>query len=199
MGAVVGHGSTVGPGSVVAANAVLNARVELGEGVYIGSTATLIPELHVGDWATVGAGSLVLQDVPAGASVLGVPAEVVYCREDAAQGHGAPASLVIGEADTRPARSVAQLQTVIAEAWQSILGHASGMEQSFFDAGGTSLCAMRVRERLLEREQIRLATTDIYRFPTVRALAEHLARGEEGLALGAMGRAAARLAARRAR
>jgi len=40
----------------------------------IGSGAVLIPDVEVGDGATVGAGAVVTRSVPDGATVVGVPA-----------------------------------------------------------------------------------------------------------------------------
>jgi len=77
MGAIVGHGSRVGRCCVVAPGAVINARVELGEGVYVGTNASIMPDLKIGPWATIGANSAVVQDVPAGATVMGVPAQLI--------------------------------------------------------------------------------------------------------------------------
>lgn len=80
MGAIVGHGSRVGKGCVLAPNAVCNARDVLGEGIYVGSNAAILPDIHVGDWATIGACSMVSQDVPAGATVMGNPGKVLMLR-----------------------------------------------------------------------------------------------------------------------
>lgn len=77
MGAIIGHGSRLGRCCVVAPGAVINARVELGEGVYIGTNASILPDLKIGPWATVGANSAVVQDVPTGATVMGVPAQLL--------------------------------------------------------------------------------------------------------------------------
>jgi sugar O-acyltransferase (sialic acid O-acetyltransferase NeuD family) len=77
MGGVIGHGSKLGRCCVVAPNAVINARVQLHDGVYVGSNATILPEVKVGPWATIAAGSLVSRDVPAGATVMGVPGKII--------------------------------------------------------------------------------------------------------------------------
>ncbi|KAI0567632.1 serine O-acetyltransferase [Gracilaria domingensis] len=50
---------------------------KLGDGVLVGAGATLLGNLSVGDGAQIGACSLVLADVPAHATVVGVPAKVV--------------------------------------------------------------------------------------------------------------------------
>ena len=54
---------------------VIPTRV--GRGASIGSHATLLPGIVVGEHALVGAGSVVTRDVPAYAVVVGVPARVV--------------------------------------------------------------------------------------------------------------------------
>lgn len=45
------------------------------DGVHIGANATLLGDITVGEEARIGAGSVVVRDVPAGATVTGVPAE----------------------------------------------------------------------------------------------------------------------------
>jgi acetyltransferase-like isoleucine patch superfamily enzyme len=52
-------------------------EVVVGERAMIGAKATVLPGVHVGAGAQVAANSLVADDVPPGATVAGVPAEVV--------------------------------------------------------------------------------------------------------------------------
>jgi len=49
----------------------------IGNNVVIGAGATLLGAINVGDGARIGAGSVVVQDVPAGSTVVGVPGRVV--------------------------------------------------------------------------------------------------------------------------
>jgi serine acetyltransferase len=51
--------------------------VELGEGVYVGTNASILPDLKVGAWASIGSNSAVIEDVPPGALVMGVPAQML--------------------------------------------------------------------------------------------------------------------------
>jgi maltose O-acetyltransferase len=51
--------------------------VVVGENVWIGGGAIIVPGVTVGDNAIVGAGSVVVNDVPAGSVVVGNPARVV--------------------------------------------------------------------------------------------------------------------------
>lgn len=46
-------------------------------GASIGANATLLPGITVGENAMVGAGAVVIKDVPAGAIVVGNPARIV--------------------------------------------------------------------------------------------------------------------------
>ncbi|CCQ36172.1 serine O-acetyltransferase [Natronomonas moolapensis 8.8.11] len=54
----------------------------LGDGVTVGANATLLGDISVGEAASIGAGSVVVEDVPPGVTAAGVPAEPV---EDAAR------------------------------------------------------------------------------------------------------------------
>ena len=72
--ATVDHECRVGEAAHVCPNAALSGRVQLGRGAFVGTGASVIQCLSIGEWATVGAGAVVTRDVPAGATVAGVPA-----------------------------------------------------------------------------------------------------------------------------
>ncbi len=50
----------------------------LGNGVVIGNTSSVLGDIVVGDNSRVGAGSVVLRDVPPNSTVVGVPAHIIY-------------------------------------------------------------------------------------------------------------------------
>lgn len=57
-------------------------RTIVGDGAAIGANSTILPNVTIGSWALVGAGSVVTKDVPAYALVVGTPARQVgwVCR-----------------------------------------------------------------------------------------------------------------------
>ena len=58
----------------------------LGDDVYVGAGAKLIGPLTIGDGSRIGANAVVLVDVPAGATAVGVPARIVPANRDEARG-----------------------------------------------------------------------------------------------------------------
>jgi maltose O-acetyltransferase len=55
--------------------------ISIGENVWIGSGAIILPGVTIGDDAIIGAGSIVTRNVPAGATVMGNPARVIARSE----------------------------------------------------------------------------------------------------------------------
>jgi serine O-acetyltransferase len=53
----------------------------IGRGVLLSSGATILGDLRIGDFAKIGAGSVVTHDVPAGCTAVGVPARLTNCPE----------------------------------------------------------------------------------------------------------------------
>jgi serine O-acetyltransferase len=48
------------------------------DGVFVGNNANLLGDITIGENSRVGAGSVVLSDVPPNSTVVGVPAHIVY-------------------------------------------------------------------------------------------------------------------------
>jgi len=57
-------------------------QVTIGDGVFIGTGALIMPGVKIGDGSVVGAMSLVLKDVMAGVVVAGVPAKIIGSIEE---------------------------------------------------------------------------------------------------------------------
>lgn len=58
-------------------NGMIPQAVRIGNRVWIGSNATILPGVSIGDNAIVGAGSVVTKDIPANAIAVGNPARIV--------------------------------------------------------------------------------------------------------------------------
>ncbi len=52
-------------------------EIHIGKGVMVGMESTIMPGVTIGDGAIIGAGSLVVKDIPAWTVAMGVPAKVV--------------------------------------------------------------------------------------------------------------------------
>lgn len=70
----VDHDACVDDWTQVNCHCDLTGGVQVGKEVFFGSSVSIIPGVRVGDGAYLGAGSVVLRDVPPGAKVFGVPA-----------------------------------------------------------------------------------------------------------------------------
>jgi serine O-acetyltransferase len=101
---IIGRGAEFGPGFVLihATGVVINGQVKgganvliehqvtigaerrraprIGSDVFIGAGAKILGDITIGDHSRVGANAVVVDDVPAHATVVGVPAKVVRSR-----------------------------------------------------------------------------------------------------------------------
>lgn len=76
-GVVIHPGVQIGPNCLILQQVTIVDGVKLGGHVDIGAGAKIIRPVIIGDHARVGANAVVLHDVPAGATVVGIPARVV--------------------------------------------------------------------------------------------------------------------------
>jgi hypothetical protein len=78
--------------------------------------------------------------------------------------------------EARPLPALANdVESKIAAIWQHVLGIVRvGRDDRFFDLGGHSLLAVKAARMLRETFSKDIAITDLFRYPTVSALAAHL-------------------------
>ncbi len=70
------------------------------------------------------------------------------------------------------------LERRLSEIWRRLLEvDQVGAEDNFFDLGGHSLLLIRVREEVRKELAIELPVVDLFRYPTIRRLAERLGGG----------------------
>ena len=75
--AVIGTGCHIGQGVTIGGRKGIETVPVLGKNVVVGCGATILGPITVGDGAMIGAGAVVIHDVPAGATVAGVPARII--------------------------------------------------------------------------------------------------------------------------
>ena len=86
-GIVIGETAVVGDDVSMLHNVTLGGtgaergdrHPKIGKGVLLGAGAKVLGNIHIGDYAKVASGSVVLKDVPSGCTVAGVPARLVNC------------------------------------------------------------------------------------------------------------------------
>jgi serine O-acetyltransferase len=93
-GIVVGSFVTIGNEVTIMQNVTIGRRdasqttspgraPRIGNGVLLSSGATVLGDIDIGDFAKIGAGSLVTCDVPRGCTAVGNPAQLTNCPEEA--------------------------------------------------------------------------------------------------------------------
>jgi serine O-acetyltransferase len=87
MGVVIGGGVVIGDGCIVSQCVTIGSRRDmrmprLGDRVGVGANAVLLGPITIGDDARIGAGAVVLCDVPAGWTAVGNPARLLPPKEE---------------------------------------------------------------------------------------------------------------------
>ena len=78
----IGHDSKIDDGCTLSSHVDLGGYVQMGRGVFVGSSANILPKTKIGDFATIGAGSVVLRSVKSGVTVFGVPAKTIWEQKE---------------------------------------------------------------------------------------------------------------------
>lgn len=69
-----------------------------------------------------------------------------------------------------------EVEAALAEVWREVLGlERVGMHENFFDLGGHSLLLVRVHSKLVQSFKTSLSIVDLFRLPSISALAKAIA------------------------
>lgn len=74
IGSQIGHDCKIGDFASIMSNVDFGGWSSLGENSFVGTNATIIPHVNVGKEVNIGAGSIVVRDVPDGWHMFGNPA-----------------------------------------------------------------------------------------------------------------------------
>lgn len=78
MGVNIAHHSIIGNSSFVSQGANIGASIKIGDRSFIGIASTIMTGIsEVGENVTVGAGTVVIRNVPSNAVLAGVPAKII--------------------------------------------------------------------------------------------------------------------------
>ena len=75
VGAVAGHDSVIGDGCTLSPHCDVAGQACLKRGVFLGCQTAILPKTQIGEFARIGAGSVVINHVSPGVSMMGVPAK----------------------------------------------------------------------------------------------------------------------------
>lgn len=76
-GATIDHDCRIGAATHVAPQCALAGNVTVGTGSFLGIGCKVVPGRTIGENAMIGAGGVVISDIPARATAVGVPAKVI--------------------------------------------------------------------------------------------------------------------------
>ena len=79
-----------------------------------------------------------------------------------------------GEHTTAPATGSQKLEVLIGDVVRDLCGHDVGPDQQFFDAGLNSMDIVRLHRRLRQLIDDDIDAAELFQFPTIRSLANHL-------------------------
>lgn len=82
LSCTIGHDSVLEPYVTVAPGVNISGNCLIKEGVDFGTGATIIQGKTVGKWSIVGAGSVIVKDIPANTTAVGNPSKVIKEREE---------------------------------------------------------------------------------------------------------------------
>ncbi len=85
------------------------------------------------------------------------------------------------ELESRYAAPATEIETRITDIWRDVLKlDRAGVHDNFFDLGGHSLSMIQVRSRLNETLGKNLTVVELFKYPTIRSLADYISESGSG-------------------
>ncbi len=150
MGVVIGETAEVGNGCTIYQGVTLGGtslyrgakrHPTLGEGVVVGAGAKVLGGFKVGDGARIGSNAVVVKEVPAGATVVGIPGRMVEERAEKAARFAAYA--VVQEQDDPYAKAI-----------QTLVEHSQELERALAEVS-EKLAQLERDAEAAARDQLR--------------------------------------------
>lgn len=80
-GAIIEHDVFIGTYCHIAPGSIIIGGTHVHEGVFLGVGTKIIPNKKIGEWGIIGAGSVVLNDIPPYSKAYGVPCQSMAALE----------------------------------------------------------------------------------------------------------------------
>ncbi|MBY0293623.1 MAG: acetyltransferase [Alphaproteobacteria bacterium] len=80
-GAIIEHDVFIGTYCHIAPGSIVTGGTHVNEGVFLGVGTKIIPNKKIGEWGIIGAGSVVLKDIPPYSKAHGIPCQIVATLE----------------------------------------------------------------------------------------------------------------------
>lgn len=81
-GCTIGHDTVLGDFTSLAPGVNLGGAVDIGCGCYFGINSATVQGVSVGAWSVIGAGAVVIEDLPADVTAVGTPAKVIKTHKE---------------------------------------------------------------------------------------------------------------------
>jgi sugar O-acyltransferase (sialic acid O-acetyltransferase NeuD family) len=81
LNCTIGHDVEIGDYSTLLPSSSVSGNVTIEEGVDLGTSSSIIPHKRIGSWTIVGAGAIVVSDIPENCTAVGVPAKPIRYHE----------------------------------------------------------------------------------------------------------------------
>jgi sugar O-acyltransferase (sialic acid O-acetyltransferase NeuD family) len=76
LNCTVGHDTIIEDYCSIMPGVSINGENHIEKGVYIGTGTTFVQQIHVGEWSVIGAGAVVIDNIPNGVLAVGIPAKI---------------------------------------------------------------------------------------------------------------------------